>query len=140
MGTGDYFGPVVVCAAIVRKEDLSRIEKYNITDSKKLTDDYILKTAPELMKFLKYSCLVLGNKKYNQIHDTYNLNAIKAILHNQVYLNLARENKMPEHAYVDQFAPKNLYFRYLKNQPEVYRRLIFETKAESKTLPLPQLP
>jgi len=132
VGTGDYFGPVVVCAAIVTKEDISKLESYNITDSKKLTDEYILEIAPKIMKFIKYSCLVLGNKKYNEIHKKYNLNAIKAILHNQVYLNLAKSNQMPKYCYVDQFAAKPLYFRYLNDQPEIYKDLIFETKAESK--------
>jgi ribonuclease HIII len=132
VGTGDYFGPVVVCAAIVTVEDIKRLQDFKITDSKKLTDEYILEVAPEIMKFINYSCLVLGNKKYNEIHNKYNLNAIKAILHNQAYLNLEKEHKMPKYCYVDQFAPENLYFRYLKDQPKIYNRLIFETKAESK--------
>ena len=41
---------------------------------------------------------------------------------------------IPKACYVDQFAPENLYYSYLKDDDEIYHDLIFETKAESKYL------
>lgn len=133
VGTGDYFGPVCVCACIAKSEDYESLNSLGITDSKKLSDEQIIKIAPILMNKLAYSLLILDNVKYNQVQKTNNVNQIKAKLHNQAYINLIHKGyKIPKVAYVDQFAPKELYFRYLANEKEVYHELIFETKAEDK--------
>ena len=133
VGTGDVFGPVVVCAAIVEETDYPFIEENHITDSKALDDDYIEKIGPELVKRFKHSLLILDNEKYNEVHKTNNLNAIKAKMHNQAYINLVNKGfDMPSEAYVDQFCDISTYFDYLENEKNIYRELIFETKAESK--------
>lgn len=133
VGTGDVFGPVVVCSAIVEIDDYDYIEQKHITDSKQLTDEYIRKIGPELMNRFKHSLLILDNEKYNRAHESDNLNAIKAKLHNQAYINMINKGyEIPKACYVDQFCEKDLYFKYLLNEKNVYRDLIFETKAESK--------
>lgn len=132
VGTGDYFGPVVVCAALVTEDDLLKIPVYDIMDSKQMTDTLICKVAPQLMNVLKYSVLVVDNRKYNQQHQKYNMNTIKALLHNQTYLNLQKKTSIPRLAVVDQFMTKANYFKALKDAPEVYQDLTFATKAESQ--------
>lgn len=133
VGTGDFFGPVCVCACIVEENQFPLLEQLHITDSKQLSDEHIMKVGPTLLKELKHSLLILDNKQYNDVHEHYNLNAIKAKLHNKAYINLLKKGyNIPKAAYVDQFAPSNLYYSYLKNDEEVYHDLIFETKAESK--------
>ena len=75
----------------------------------------------------------MDNSTYNKVHETDNLNAIKAKMHNKAYLNMKNKNyDIPKLAYVDQFCPEADYFAYLNDVPEIYRDLIFETKAESK--------
>ena len=54
VGTGDYFGPIVVTATYVRKEDIERLEKLGVGDSKKIDDSKILKIAPQIAKRIKY--------------------------------------------------------------------------------------
>lgn len=133
VGTGDYFGPVVVVASIVEQEDMELINKYHINDSKQMNDEDILKYGEEIRSKIKHSLLILEPAQYNKVHETNNLNMIKAKMHNQAYLNLLNKGyKIPSAAYVDQFCDKNLYFKYLVNEKEVYHDLIFETKAESK--------
>ena len=133
VGTGDVFGPVVVCAAIVEEEDYPFIEENHITDSKALDDEYIMKIGPILTERFKHSLLILDNEKYNEVHKTNNLNAIKAKMHNQAYINLINKGySIPSEAYVDQFCDISTYFDYLDNEKNIYRNLIFETKAESK--------
>lgn len=133
VGTGDVFGPIVVCAAIIEEDDYPFIEQLHITDSKQLNDDYILKIGPQCIEKFKHSLLILDNEKYNRAHDKDNLNAIKAKLHNQAYINMLNKGySIPKACYVDQFCEKDLYFKYLLNEKNVYRDLIFETKAESK--------
>ena len=41
VGTGDYFGPIVVSSSYVTKEDIKFLESLGVRDSKKLTDDKI---------------------------------------------------------------------------------------------------
>ena len=133
VGMGDVFGPVVVCAAIVEEKDYELIERLHITDSKQLTDSYILQIGPQLIETFRHSLLILDNATYNRVHETDNLNAIKAKMHNKAYLNMkAKGYQIPKAAYVDQFCPEDDYYRYLVSEKEVYHDLIFETKAESK--------
>lgn len=134
VGTGDYFGPVVVCAAIIRPEDHEALPLHRIMDSKMIKDETIRELAPILKKHLKYSVLILDNRKYNKVHTVHNMNTIKAMLHNKAYLNLSEKFEMPDLAVVDQFMQASSYFKALKNEPNVYRKLHFETKAESKYL------
>lgn len=135
VGTGDYFGPVVVAACFINQETYQKIKQLGIQDSKQLDDTLIRKIAPQLMDACSYSVLIVDNTKYNQIHKQYNLNAIKALLHNQAYKHLEKKIKqLPELNVVDQFTPENLYYNYLKNEKDVIKTLHFETKAESKYL------
>ena len=132
VGTGDYFGPVCVSAAIVTEATLETIQKLGVRDSKAVTDALIRKIAPELNELLPHSTLIVAPAKYNQVHQQNNLNAMKAKLHNQAYLNLAKKTDLPAFCVVDQFAEKPIYYHYLKNEPNVIRTLHFETKAENK--------
>ena len=133
VGTGDAFGPVVVCSAIIEETDYEYIEKNHITDSKQLNDEYIRKIGPELISKFKHSLLILDNATYNKVHEKDNLNSIKAKMHNKAYLNMISKGyDVPKLGYVDQFCPEADYYAYLDGEKDIYRSLIFETKAESK--------
>ncbi len=132
VGTGDYFGPVVVCAAIVDKNTDALLHSLGVRDSKQLKDEDILKIAPEIIAKVPHSLLIVDNKKYNAVHETNNLNAIKAKLHNQAYVHLNRKYGLPQLKVIDQFTPERSYYRYIQNEPMVIRNIHFETKAEDK--------
>ena len=132
VGTGDYFGPIVVTACFVDKKDLEKLEKLGVGDSKKIDDSKILKIAPEIAKIVKYKSVILTNKEYNEKYTKdINMNKIKAILHNRVLYSLINEEK-PKYEYiiVDEFARENRYYEYLNGQPVVQRGITFLTKAE----------
>lgn len=136
VGTGDYFGPIVVTAAYVKKEDVERLEKLGVGDSKKITDEKIKKITPELIKIVKYRSMILTNQEYNEKYTKdINMNKIKAILHNKVLYQLMTEEK-PEVDYivVDEFARENRYYEYLNGIPNIQRGITFMTKAEDKNL------
>ena len=133
VGTGDYFGPVVVAACIVK--DPSYLHSLKIQDSKQIQDSQIRKLAKEIMTHTKYSICILSNDKYNQVHQIHNMVDIKCQLHNQVYVNLVHKGyTLPDLIVIDQFVQKTSYYKYLKNNKEVISNITFETKAENKYL------
>lgn len=136
VGTGDYFGPIVVTAAYVKKEDVKRLEKLGVGDSKKITDDKIKKITPELIKIVKYRSMIVTNKEYNEKYTKeLNMNKIKAILHNKVLYQLINEEKPNiDYIVVDEFARENRYYEYLNGIPNIQRNITFMTKAEDKNL------
>ena len=135
VGTGDYFGPIVVTAAFVSKENISILEDMGVKDSKKLSDDQILKIVPELIKIVPYESLVLDNTSYNANYNAdINMNKIKAILHNKVLYKLKEQIKNYDYIIVDQFAEKNVYFNYLKDSIHLVKDITFFTKGEDKHL------
>ena len=132
VGTGDYYGPIVVTACYVEKDDIPFLEELGVGDSKKIDDSKILKMAPKIAKKIKYRSLILSNKEYNEkySHDV-NMNKIKAIMHNKVLYQVVSEEK-PQYDYiiVDEFARENRYYEYLKDQPVIQKNITFLTKAE----------
>ena len=136
VGTGDYFGPVVVSSCYVTKEDIPFLEELGVMDSKKITDDKILKIAPLIAKRIKYKSMILNNHDYNKFHNNdYNMNKIKAILHNKVLFQMINEEH-PNYDYiiVDEFAKEARYYDYIKESPNIQRNITFMTKAEDKCL------
>ena len=136
VGTGDYFGPIVVTASYVTKDDVSFLDELGVGDCKKINDENIKKIAPEIAKRVKYRSVILSNKEYNEKYTKdVNMNKIKAIMHNRVLYQLVNEEK-PKYDYiiVDEFARKARYYDYLKDIPNVQRDITFMTKAEDKNL------
>ena len=135
VGTGDYFGPIVVTATYVAKENIPFLEDLGVKDSKKMTDEKILEVVPKVIKVIPYESIILSNKEYNEKYDeNTNMNKIKAIMHNKVLFSM--REKQPDYNYivVDQFAMPYVYFNYLKSSSNVVKNITFMTKAEDKCL------
>ena len=135
VGTGDYFGPIVVASSFVTKDDVSFLQDLKVTDSKKITDDYIKKIAPVIMEKIPYSVFILSNIEYNKLdHEKVNMNKIKAIMHNKVLLNLVEKNYPYEKIIVDQFTPPKNYYGYLSDVNNKVTNITFTPKAEEQCL------
>ena len=135
VGTGDYFGPIVVTATFVSKENISFLDELKVTDSKKITDDVIKKIAPKIMEKIPYSSYILNNPDYNKFHkQNINMNKIKAILHNKVLLNMVNKNLPYEKIVVDQFTPPKNYYGYLSDVKDKVVNITFTPKAEEQCL------
>ena len=132
VGTGDYFGPIVVTACYVNKEDIPFLEKLGVGDSKKIDDEKILKIAPEIAKKIKYKSVILKNSEYNEKYTKdVNMNKIKAILHNRCLYQLINEyHPTYDYIIVDEFAREARYYEYLSDQKLIQRGITFLTKAE----------
>ncbi len=133
VGTGDFFGPITVCSAYLDRDSIEFIKTLGIDDSKKIRDEKILVLGDQLKDKITYSLLTLHNEKYNElVKRGFNMNKIKAYLHNKAINNLLKKiNGTPE-VILDQFAEEKLYYRYLSDERDVYNKITFMTKAESK--------
>ena len=134
VGTGDYYGPIVVTASFVSKDNIPFLTELGVRDSKKLSDEQILKIVPKIIKKIPYKTIMLSNKEYN---DNYgkdmNMNKIKAVLHNKVLTEMVKDNDY-DYIVVDQFEPEKSYYNHLSDVPNPLKGLTFITKAEDKCL------
>lgn len=134
VGTGDFFGPIVVTASYVDIKKSSILYELGVRDSKKINDEKILKIAPTLIKEFPHVTYILDNPSYNKSGIT-NMNTIKAILHNKVLVSLTKKDNYPYDLIVmDQFVNPRKYFEHIKNVPEKVSNIIFTTHAEDKCL------
>lgn len=134
VGTGDYYGPIVVTASFVSKDNIPFLNELGVRDSKKLSDEQILKIVPKIIKKIPYKTIMLSNKEYN---DNYgkdmNMNKIKAVLHNKVLTEMVKDNNY-DYIVVDQFEPEKSYYNHLSDVPNPLKGITFITKAEDKCL------
>lgn len=132
VGTGDVFGPIVVCTAYVHPSSMTMLEELNVRDSKLMTDQAILKIGAKLAKEITHTLLILSPTKYNELtKKAINLNKMKALLHNQAIIKTTTKVPKEVPVILDQFCQPNLYFNYLNEETLVYRQINFYTKAES---------
>ncbi len=136
VGTGDYFGPIIVTASYVNKKDISFLEELGVRDSKKITDEKIIKIAPLIISRIPHSIVMLNNTDYNNTYSTdVNMNRIKSILHNKAISSLlSKDNYNYDMIVIDQFVNPRKYFEHLNNSKFVVRNIKFTTKAEDKCL------
>jgi len=129
VGTGAYFGPVVVTASYVNKSNIDYLKELGVNDSKKLTDDKIIEIAPELIKKVSHTTFILTPDKYNE--TTYNMNQIKAILHNKVLVSEAEKHDDVKEFVVDQFELPKTYYTHIAPASKKISKVTFMTKSES---------
>lgn len=134
VGTGDYYGPIVVTASYVNKDDIPFLTELGVKDSKKLSDEQILKIVPKIIKKIPYKTIKLSNKEYNENYSkNMNMNKIKAILHNKVLTEIAKDKEY-DYIVIDQFEPEKNYYNHLEEVPKPLKGITFITKAEDKCL------
>jgi ribonuclease HIII len=134
VGTGDYFGPITVVAAYVKKEQLALLTELGVQDSKNLNDEKICKIAKDLIHVVPHSLLTLKNEKYNQLQQSgMSQGKMKAWLHNQAIEHVSNKiaPEKPEAILIDQFAKEEVYYNYLRGKTNIQRdKVLFSTKAE----------
>lgn len=136
-GSGDYFGPLTVCAAFVTKEHVPILKTLGVDDSKKLTDTKIVELAEQLVTFIPHSLLTLHNEKYNiQQAKGWTQVKMKAVLHNEAIKNVLKkiDSSQLDYIVIDQFAKREVYSHYALSDIPLPKKTKFETKGESKSL------
>lgn len=136
-GSGDYFGPLTVCAAYVSKKHVQVLKELGVDDSKKLTDKKIVELAEQIVTFLPHSLLTMHNTKYNEKQLAgWSQVKMKAVLHNEAIKNVVNKIETNELDYIviDQFAERGVYTRYALSELPHSNITKFETKGESKSI------
>ncbi|MFP5114472.1 ribonuclease HIII [Bacillaceae bacterium C204] len=134
VGTGDFFGPITVVAAYVKKENIPLLKELGVRDSKDLNDEKIIAIAKVIKDIIPFSLMTLKNEKYNQVQQSgMSQGKMKAILHNQAILNVLDKisPEKPEAILIDQFVQGSTYFQHIKSQKAIAKENVyFSTKAE----------
>lgn len=138
VGTGDYFGPIVVCATYVRKDAIEKLQAIGVKDSKLLTDSQMIPMALKIAEVVKYSIMILEPEKINSLNKNLsNLNFIKSYLHNKAIISLKKkldESDFYDAILIDEFTPREKYFEYLKNQKEIEEKVTLIPKGEKANI------
>lgn len=136
-GSGDYFGPLTVCAAYVSKKNVQVLKTLGVDDSKKLTDAKIVELAEQLVTFIPHSLLTMHNEKYNEKQKSgWSQVKMKAVLHNEAIKNVTQkiDTDALDYIVIDQFAEAGVYKRYALTDLPFSTKTKFETKGESKSI------
>lgn len=133
VGTGDYFGPIIVTASFVDIKKKSFLYELGVRDSKKITDEKIIAIAPTLIKEFPHVTYILTPSDYNRLGIT-NMNKVKTILHNKVLYALKEKNYNYDKIVVDQFCYPVKYYEHIKATPNKVTNITFTTHAEDKCL------
>ncbi len=114
-GKGDYFGPLVVTAAAVDRDQVPLLRELGIGDSKKIADSKIKKMAVDLKVCCSYEQVVIGLARYNDLYAKIgNLNRLLGWAHARVLENLLEKEPDCTFALSDQFArDERVVGRYL---------------------------
>lgn len=136
VGTGDYFGPIVVTATYVSKDNIDFLLELGVKDSKKMSDSDIKRVVPEVIKKIPYNTFILTNKQYNELYNSeMNMNKMKAILHNKVLSQFVNKEKYNyDYIVVDQFENPKSYYNHLSDAKFKVYGITFLTKAEDQCL------
>ncbi len=107
-GKGDFFGPLVIAGVLATDTSSKKFIEAGIKDSKKLTDEKILKLAGFIKANAVHSIVVIGNEKYNELYSKFNnLNKLLAWGHARVIENIL-EKQPCSYALSDKFGNDSL--------------------------------
>jgi len=138
-GTGDYFGPVTVCAVYVKQEYIEILKQIGIQDSKKITDKQIPLLAKQLIEMnIPYSSMVLDNPTYNKLQKQgWTQGKMKTMLHYHVIDKLLKKirDEYFEGIVIDQFCQPTVFKKHLATENHsLHDKTYFITKAESYSI------
>ncbi len=134
VGTGDYFGPIVVCATYVTPEKAVELRHLGVKDSKLLTDKQMIPMALKLIDLIPYSIIYLDPSKINSLSNkNNNLNFVKAYLHNMVINSILKKigDVKCDAILIDEFTPKEKYLEYLSESKNVIKNVTLVKHGET---------
>jgi ribonuclease HIII len=115
-GKGDFFGPLVISAVLVEKDQLARLADLQVRDSKRITDNRILQLADTIRREFVVATVVIGPEKYNQLYEKMkNLNRLLGWGHARAIENVLQQ-KDARTAISDKFGSEHFISRSLQEK------------------------
>lgn len=118
-GKGDFFGPLVACAAYTNAELAAKMRDIGVKDCKQLTDITCLAIAARLETLLgngRFKRVMVGVRRYNQLYaKMHSVNRILAWIHAQCIAELFAAQPDASLAVADQFGDEKLIATALKS-------------------------
>lgn len=138
-GKGEWYGPLVVVAAALSTEDILKLRKIGVKDSKTIKKAKLLELAKELrnMSFARHS-ITLMPETYNELYAKFqkenkNLNDLMAWAHSTVIQSLLEKIEFEKaKVIIDKFDFEKTEYR-LKNVDKTNLQIIQKSGAESET-------
>jgi ribonuclease HIII len=115
-GKGDFFGPLCVAAVYADGEGIKKLLQLKVKDSKRFSDEDILKLASSIRTQFPYTVIRLFPLKYNELYAKFkNLNRLLGWAHAAAAADLSSKTGCKE-ALLDQFAEKHVMHNALKQK------------------------
>lgn len=134
VGTGDFFGPIVVTACYVTKDHAQALFSLGVKDSKELDDAQMRTLVPLISPHVQAATVVVHPEKYaSLIAQGKNMNTIKALMHHHAIVTLRTKAPYTAMTVIDQFANDASMRRYFSPLSPI-QNLHWEEKAESRYL------
>jgi ribonuclease HIII len=115
-GKGDFFGPLCIAAVYADSDGIKAMHQMGVRDSKKISDDGILKLAKKIRTAFPYTVIRLFPLKYNELHRKFkNLNRLLGWGHAAALGDLSAKTGCKK-ALIDQFAEKHVMETALKQK------------------------
>ncbi|MBM4125341.1 MAG: ribonuclease HIII [Nitrospira sp.] len=129
-GKGDYFGPLVIAAALVTPATEPDLRLMGVRDSKKISDNRILELARDIRLVCPHSIVPIGPPRYNELYAKIrNLNRLLAWGHARALENLLGQVDC-DLAIADQFGDERFVLNALLEKGKQIR-LVQKPKAEA---------
>ena len=132
-GKGDYFGPLVVAAMLVRPDDVPVLRTLGVRDSKDVRDGEAQEIARQLHDGYgdRIEVLSIGPQRYNELYDNFgrNLNRLLAWGHGKAIAEVHGRHPC-DHVLSDKFGNEKLVRGELERR-EIDVRLDQRVRAES---------
>lgn len=115
-GKGDFFGPLCIAGVCAGGDEIIRLQKAGVKDSKLISDEQILILSQKIKDICPYHIVKINPEKYNEIYDSFkNLNTLLGWGHATAIENLALETGCKK-VIIDQFASEHVVKNALKRK------------------------
>ena len=115
-GKGDFFGPLCIGAVFAEGEGILKLHEMGVKDSKRFSDESILKLARKIRAAYPYTVIRLFPQKYNELYGRFkNLNRLLGWAHASALSDLSAKTQC-KRAILDQFAEKHVVETALKQK------------------------
>lgn len=111
-GKGDFFGPLVACAAYTDPNIAAKMKEIGARDCKTMSDKQVLLVGSRLRAFLgpnRYKIVMIGPEAYNRLYArNRNVNSVLSWAHARAIENLLQTLPSCPRAVADQFGSEHL--------------------------------